>query len=141
MEKTIPFTKEAYQLLSRRQSALQGTIDKKAKPTVERQHEVNAARKELHEINQVLEAGFVREFNEKQPAMVQIGSTVVIEDMKSGDKREYRIMTRTTAEPLKGVISNESPIAQRMLGLYLKNTFKFRDNYGKDESYKITSIE
>ena len=141
MEKTIPVNQYAYNILSGKRDHLQGLIDKKEKPTIERQRELNEARKELVEVEEIFNKAFVRDFNEKQPAMVQIGCVVTLENMATGDKREYRIMTRGTADPLNGVISNESPIAQKMMGLNLKNTFKFRDNYGQEDSYKIISIE
>lgn len=141
MDKTIPLTKYAHDILSAKQREFQTIINRQGKPTIEKQREVNLAKKELHEIETILNDSYVRDFNEKQPAMVQIGCVVILENMATGDKREYRIMTRTTADPLKGVISNESPIAQKMLGLNLKNTFKFRDNYGKEDGYKIVSIE
>lgn len=141
MEKSIPLTKYAHDILLEKRKSLELIIDKKVRPTIERQREINAARKELSEIESFLAGGYVRDFNERQPAAVQIGAVVVIEDMASNKKQEYRIMTRTTADPLNGVISNESPLAQRMMGLNLKNTFKFRNNYGKEESYKIISIQ
>jgi transcription elongation factor GreA len=141
MEKTTPLTQYAFDILTTKRNELNSVVNRKTKPTIERQREVNIARKELSEVEGILERSYVREFNEKQPAMVQIGCTVVLEKMDSSEKREYRIMTRDTANPLKGVISNESPIAQKMMGLNLKNTFKIRDNYGKEESYKIVSID
>lgn len=140
-EKTIPLTQYAFDVLTVKKEELQGIINRKLKPTIERQRELNAAKKALHEVDSVLDNGYVRVFNEKQPAMVQIGCVVVLENMTTGDRREYRIMTRDTANPLNGVISSESPLAQKMMGLNLKNTFKFKDNYGKEESFKITSIE
>jgi transcription elongation factor GreA len=141
MEKKIPLTQYAFDILSEKRKKLEDITNKKSKPTIERQREINAAKKELHEVEPYLRDGFVRNFNEKQPAMVQVGSVVVIEDMANGKRQEFRIMTRVTADPLNAVISNESPLAQKMLGLNLKNTFKFKDNYGREESYKIISIE
>ena len=140
-EKTIPLTQYAFDILTAKKAEFQSIINRKLRPTIERQREVNMARKALQEVDSILDNAFVRAFNEKQPAMVQIGCVVVLENMTTGDKREYRIMTRDTANPLNGVISSESPLAQKMMGLNLKNTFKFKDNYGKEESYKITSIE
>ena len=97
--------------------------------------------KELSEINQLLAASEVVEFSEKEPVMVMIGAQVSLENLRTGDVRDYVIMTRSTANPLKGVISNESPLAQKILGLKLGNTFKFRDLGGQEDTFKIKSIE
>jgi len=141
MEKTIPITPFGHEILSGRQRELLGVISRKKKPTPERQRELNRCRAELAEIEEILAASFVRSFDEKNAAEVQIGCTVRLENLFSGDKREYTILSRSTADPLKGVISNESPLAQKMLGLKLGNTFKYRGNYGQEESYKVYSIE
>ncbi|MDD3480855.1 MAG: GreA/GreB family elongation factor [Patescibacteria group bacterium] len=141
MEKTIPLSKLGYETLTRRQKELKALISRKKKPTIEWQRELNIAKSQLSEIESILEKGFVREFDEKNPAQVQIGSTVTLENLASFDKREYTILTRSTADPLKGIISNESPLAQKMLGLKLGNTFKFKDNYGQEDTYKIKNIE
>lgn len=140
-EKSIPLTKFGFTVLSTRQKDLISNISKKLKPTVERQRELNANKSELAEIEEILNDAFVREFDEKNPAQVQIGCTVLLENLDSGDRREYTILSRTTADPLKGIISNESPLAQKMMGLKLGNTFKFKDNYGQSESYIIKTIE
>lgn len=140
-EKTIPLTQYGFDVLSKKQKELILVIKNKVTNTIEGQREINSAKKELAEIDSILNDAFVRPFDGKNPVQVQIGCTVKIENLSSGDKREYKIMTRTTADPLKGVISNESPLAQKILGLKLGNTFKFRDSYGKEDSYKVYSIE
>ncbi len=140
-EKTIPLTRFGFNILSKRQKELSNIIEKKMKPTIERQRELNVSKTELEEIEAILNDAYVREFNEKNPAQVQIGCTVVLENLDTNDKREYIILSRTTADPPKGVISNESPLAQKMMGLKLGNTFKFKNNYGQSEIYKIKTIE
>lgn len=96
---------------------------------------------ELRETDDLLRSAIVVEFDETTPASVQIGVKVTLENLKNNDKREYIIATGATADPLKGVLSNESPLAQKMLGLKLGNTFKFRDIAGIEDSYKIANIE
>lgn len=141
MEKTIPLSQFGFNILSQRQKDLKAIVSKRRKPTIEWQRELNKAKNELAEIDEILERGFVRDFDERNPAQVQIGNTVTLENLHSFDKREYTILTRSTAEPLKGTISNESPLAQKMLGLKLGNTFKFKNNYGQEETFKIKNIE
>ena len=134
MEEKIPLTSFAHKILSERQKEIGLFFSRKRKPTIENQRKANALKDELAEINSILKDSFVRDFDEKNPAQVQIGSVVKLENLITGDKREYTILTRFTSDPLKGVISNESPLAQKMLGLKLGNTFKFRNSYGKEDS-------
>lgn len=103
--------------------------------------ELKKAEAELAEIETFLKDAEVVEFSEKEPAIVLIGTRVTLENLKTGDTREYTILTRTTANPLKGVISNESPLAQKILNLKLGNTFKFADNTGQEETFKIKLID
>jgi len=100
-----------------------------------------AKRKEFSELEKIINSLEAVEFSEKEPATVIIGTKVVLEDMKTGDNREYTIMTRSTSNPMKAIISNESPLAQKMLNLKLGNTFKFKDFSGYEEVYKIKTIE
>ena len=96
--------------------------------------------KELAEVNEILENSEVVIFSEKQPATVLMGTRVLLENLRTNDTREYIIMSRSTADPLNGVISNESPLAQKILNLKLGNTFKFRDLGGQEETYKVKEI-
>lgn len=95
----------------------------------------------IKEIDDILENYELVKFSESTPAKVIIGSRVTLENLHNGDRREYTILTRCTAEPLKGVISNESPLAMKMMNLKLGNTFKFKDLAGLEESYKVVTIE
>jgi transcription elongation factor GreA len=95
----------------------------------------------IQEIDDVLENYELVKFSESNPAKVIIGARVTLENLHNGDRREYTILTRCTAEPLKGVISNESPLAMKMMNLKLGNTFKFKDLAGLEESYKVVTIE
>lgn len=102
---------------------------------------LKAYENQLEEIDTILENSVVTEFSEKQPPVVQIGSRIVIENLANGVILEYTILSRATADPTKGIISNESPLAEKILGLKLGNTFKFKSVTGSEESYKITKIE
>lgn len=102
---------------------------------------VQLKQKELAEIDEILGNSAVIEFSEKQPATVIIGTRVLLENLRTNDTREYIIMSRSTADPLNGVISNESPLAQKILNLKLGNTFKFRDLGGQEETYKVKEID
>lgn len=49
------------------------------------------------------------------PEVVQIGSTVVVD--VEGDEERYTIVGAIEAKPTQGLISNESPVGQALLGL------------------------
>jgi len=48
--------------------------------------------------------------------MVDLGSTVRIKDLESGDIFEYTIVGSVEADPVKNKISNESPVGKALLG-------------------------
>lgn len=49
--------------------------------------------------------------------MVNVGSTVVVKDLDSGDEDEYTIVGSAESDPLSGKISNESPVGAGLIGL------------------------
>jgi transcription elongation GreA/GreB family factor len=137
MDKNILITPHGHSVLTAKRKELVRTSTKKnADGNI-----VAAANHDLLEINEVLDNAVITNFDENTPVSVIIGCNVMLENLKNGDKREYTIMTRSTSNPLKGVLSNESPIAQKMMGFKLGNTFKFKDISGVEDSYKIASIE
>jgi transcription elongation factor GreA len=48
--------------------------------------------------------------------VVSIGKTVIIQELPDGEKEEYSIVGSTESDPLSGKISNDSPMAQSLLG-------------------------
>jgi transcription elongation GreA/GreB family factor len=137
MDKNILITPYGNDILSTKRKELVRVTRKKSSDRLA----IATAEYSLKEINDVLDSAAVTTFDEKIPPSVIIGCKVLLENLKNGDKREYTIMTRSTCNPLKGVISNESPIAQKMMGFKLGNTFKFKDISGVEDSYKIANIE
>jgi transcription elongation GreA/GreB family factor len=134
--KIAPRAKDALEAKKHELEKYLSKIDKKEGDILSMQ----LKQKELRDVNEILTNSEVVIFSEKQPAIVLIGTRVLLENLRTNDTREYIIMTRTTADPLKGVISNESPLAQKILGLKLGNTFKFRDLGGQEETYKVKEI-
>ncbi len=47
---------------------------------------------------------------------VSVGSTVIVEDTFDGSQETYKITGSFEADPLKGFVSNESPVGQALLG-------------------------
>lgn len=48
--------------------------------------------------------------------VVNIGSTVVVKEVKTDEEDEYTIVGSAEADPLDGKISNESPVGQALIG-------------------------
>lgn len=139
MAKTIPITQFGFKVLTEKQKELHSVVKRTKKRSSAHS---SAYQRQLSELDNLLERSQVIEFDEKSPASVQIGTKVIIENLKTGDRREYTVMSSATANPVKGIISSESPIAEKMMGLKLGNTFKTKDRItGQEESYKIISIE
>lgn len=141
MDAKISITKFAQTALKEKQKELKKNIKKAEKKPADFAIQLSSWNSQLKEVEEVLGNEEVVEFGPDKPASVILGTRVTLEDLNTGDKREYIIMTRATSNPLKGVLSNESPIAQKMMGLKLGNTFKFREVGGREESYKIKNIE
>lgn len=135
---TIPITPYGFRVLSDKKKIL--TKDLKS---AQKHADIKAAifERDLKELEELLAKSEVIEFNESRAASVELGTKVTLEDLKSGDKREYTIMPRQAANPLKGVISIDSPLAQKMMGFKLGNTFKIKNIDGSETSYKIKNIE
>ncbi len=55
---------------------------------------------------------------------VRVGSEVTIEDLKAGKKITYTIVGTLETDPFQGKISNQSPLAQAILGLEKGDTAK-----------------
>lgn len=140
MSNSIQITKFAYNTLTAKKREVLRTVNRLQKNNDEPLR-LKVCEQELSELEGILSKAEITEFSEKQPAVVLIGTRVILENLKTADKREYMIMSRSTANPMKGVISYESPLAQKMLGLKLGNTFKFRNFSGFEDTYKIKSIE
>lgn len=54
--------------------------------------------------------------DELDPEIVNIGSTVVVEDLEFGDTMEYKIVGSAESNPNENKISNESPVGKAIIG-------------------------
>lgn len=141
IENPIKITELAKKVLKEKKRELELSAKKEERKKSGDALALAVIKNQLSEVKSILDEAVIVDFGPKEPASVILGARVILEDLRTGDKREFTIMTRATANPLKGVISNESPIAQKMMGLKLGNTFKFREIGGQEESYKIKNIE
>ncbi|HLR11379.1 MAG TPA: transcription elongation factor GreA [Sporosarcina sp.] len=71
---------------------------------------------------------------------VQLGSTVTFIELPDGDEETYTIVGSAEADPLEGLISNDSPIAKGLLGGKKGDEMKI-STPGGDMSVKIVGIE
>lgn len=56
------------------------------------------------------------ENDENVSDIVQLGKTVKFVELPDGDEEEYQIVGSAEADPFEGRISNDSPMAQSLLG-------------------------
>lgn len=72
----------------------------------------------IQELENMLQAGHYEIIDNKKKGKknVQIGNTVKLEFMDTKEVDEYHIVGSTEADPLNGKLSNETPLAQAILG-------------------------
>ncbi|WP_181350577.1 transcription elongation factor GreA [Thalassobacillus sp. CUG 92003] len=68
-----------------------------------------------HVENMIRNAVIIENDNEN-PDMVSLGKTVTFQELPDGDEESYVIVGSAEADPFEGKISNDSPMAQSLLG-------------------------
>ena len=75
-------------------------------------------------------ATIIDDKGKKKKGVVNLGSTVIIEDMEPEDdeeaQQEYTLVGTTEADPFDGKISNESPIGAAILGKIVNSVVSVR---------------
>ncbi len=71
---------------------------------------------------------------------VNIGSTVIVEDLEFGDTMEYTIVGTAESNPLQNKISNESPVGKSIIGKKKGTTVEVSVPAGIIQ-YKIVDIK
>lgn len=69
-----------------------------------------------------------------------IGSTVHITD-DSGSPRSYQVVSKHSAKPSEGLISDESPLGRALMGRSAGESVEYSTPAGQKKSVKILSIE
>lgn len=69
----------------------------------------------IEEIKQMLKVVVVIDESTNNDT-INLGSTIVLEDMEFGDQETYTIVGTVEADPFKGLISNDSPVGAAVLG-------------------------
>lgn len=70
---------------------------------------------------------------------VSIGKTVVFQELPDGDDEEYTIVGSAEADPFEGKISNDSPIAQGLIGAHVGDVVTI-DTPAGDMEVKIVKV-
>ena len=59
--------------------------------------------------------------DQSNPSVVSLGKTVTFKELPDGEEEEYKIVGRAEADPGEGKISNDSPMAQSLMGKTIGN--------------------
>lgn len=81
---------------------------------------------------------FAQIVNQSVSDKVAIGNTVVLDN--NGQSVEYKIVGKLEADPTKGLVSDESPLGQTLIGKKTGEVIEFETPDGK-HSYKILRIK
>lgn len=79
------------------------------------------------------------EGNEKDNDIVSLGKTVSFIEVPDGEEETYTIVGSAEADPIEGLISNDSPIAKSLIGRSVGDQVKVLTP-GGEMDVKITSI-
>lgn len=93
----------------------------------------------LLELEQIIStAQIIDENNKKTGGKIEIGNTVTVEI--NGKKKDFTIVGPQEADPLRGFISNESPLGEAFLGAVAKDKIEVETPSGK-QTYKILEVK
>lgn len=99
--------------------------------------EKEAVEDRMDEIKALLSNVEIIEKDRCTPSVIQIGSEITIEI--NGKKQEVKIVSSLEADPLKGSISDKSPLGKALIKSALGKTIKVKVN-GKALEYKILKV-
>ncbi|GEL77505.1 transcription elongation factor GreA [Tenuibacillus multivorans] len=68
------------------------------------------------QVEQMIRNAVIIENNQESSDIVQLGKHVKFIELPDGDEEEYQIVGSAEADPFEGRISNDSPMAQSLLG-------------------------
>lgn len=94
----------------------------------------------IEKLEKILKNAEVVDEDEVDTGVVSIGCVVKIRDLEFKEDFEYKIDAPTEANPLKGIISYESPIGAALLGKKVKDTITVEAPAG-ELKFKILDIQ
>lgn len=129
--------------LVRRPEVIQALKEARSLGDLSENAEYDAARNEQAEVeSRIKELEFLIEnskvINDVDKNRVNVGTKVRIEYLEDNDSDTYEIVGRTEADPFSNKISNESPIAQAIIGLKVGDTVTVNSPNGK---YDVRVVE
>ena len=86
----------------------------------------------IEEIEKILKNAEVVSSKDVDANAINIGSTVRIKDLSSGEEMQYKIVGSTEADILGGKISNESPVGVALIGAKAGQTVDVEKKIGED---------
>ena len=86
----------------------------------------------IEEIEKILKNAKVVSSKDVDANAINIGSTVRIKDLSSGEEMQYKIVGSTEADILGGKISNESPVGVALIGAKAGQTVDVDKKIGED---------
>ncbi len=94
----------------------------------------------IEQLENILKNAEVVDEGEFKGGKINIGCKVTVLDMEFDDTMEYKIVGSTEANVLKGLISNESPLGQAMIGHKKNEIIEIETPEGAIK-YKIVKVE
>lgn len=94
----------------------------------------------IEQLEKILKNAEVVDEDEVNTDVVSIGCVVKIKDVDAKEEFEYKIDAPTEANPLKGIISYESPVGAALMGKKIKDTVTVEAPAG-ELKFKILDIQ
>lgn len=92
------------------------------------------------QVEKMIRHAVIIENDDKDSNVVSLGKTVTFKELPAGDEESYTIVGSAEADPFQGKISNDSPIAQSLLGHEIGTEVSV-NTPGGDMQVKIVSVE
>jgi transcription elongation factor GreA len=127
-------TKEISKLIER--AASFGDLSENAAYTEAKEQQAFSQGK-IAELEYIIHSAKIIE--KKQSDKVQIGSAVTV--LLNGEESKINIVGSSQADPMKGNISNESPLGKAILNKSVGDVIKIKTEAGGEFNYKIIKID
>jgi len=153
---TTKYTQEGYQALVDELTYLKGEKTEEVKKNLayarslgdfSENSELDAAKDEqgqvaarIAEIEELLKNAEIINESDVKEDIINLGSTVTVYDYDMEEEVEYSIVGTNEADPMKGRISDRSPIGSALIGKTVGETVKVQTPGGELE-FKVISVE
>lgn len=91
--------------------------------------------------NAILKDANIIDVSNVQSDKVVFGSTVVIENVDTGEQHTYQILSEYESNPSKGSVSYTSPMGKEMIGLYEGDEFYVTMGHKGDVTFEIIEVK